>query len=54
MASALVLFFPPAVLISGHCTRKLAQLEHPAQEVACKISTAVLVFGLGAHNTSTA
>ena len=55
MASALVLFSPPAVLIFLADVRaKLAKLEHQAQVVACTISTAVLIFGLCTHNTSTA
>ena len=33
---------------------KLAELEHLAQIVASTISTAVLIFGLGTHNASTA
>ena len=54
MASALVLFFLPAVLILAGERVKLAVLEHLAQIVASTISTAVLIFGLGTHNTSTA
>ena len=37
VASVLVLFFSPAVLIFGLCTRKNVKLDHPAQIIACTI-----------------